>query len=54
MLSQEALLEFKRIYAEEEGIELPDDFALELAVALLGLFDVVYKPLKKEWVNEYE
>lgn len=49
MLSNEALTEFKRIFAEEEGVELPDDYALELALALLGLFDEVYKPVCKEW-----
>ena len=53
MLSNDALTEFKRIFAEEHGVEISDDYALELALALLGIFDVVHKPVRKEWDEAY-
>lgn len=54
MLSEQALTDFKRIYADEYGEDISDEYALELAVNLLGLFNQVYRPLKTEWVQEYD
>lgn len=53
MLSKEALEEFKRIYKEEKGEDISDELAVEEAINLLTLFNAVYRPVKKEWVEEY-
>lgn len=53
MLSKEALEEFKRIYKEEKGEEISDELAVEEAINLLTLFNAVYRPIKKEWLQEY-
>jgi hypothetical protein len=52
MLSKQALQEFKEIWKKERGEELPDKFAMEEAISLLTLFNVIYRPIKKELVNE--
>ena len=52
MLSQQALQEFKKLWWEEHGDDIPDDFAIPMAVALLTLFDKIYRPVKKEWLEE--
>lgn len=54
MLSQQALKEFKEIWKKKYGEEISDEFALEQALNLLTLFDVIYRPIKKEWLEEYE
>lgn len=55
MLSQKAFEEYKAIYKEEIGGELPSDEKLhEMAVSLLTLMNVVYRPIKKEWLERYE
>lgn len=53
MLSDKALQEFKRIFKEEKGFELSDEEAVEEAIALLTLYNAVYRPIKKEWLEEY-
>lgn len=52
MLSKEALDEFKKIYFEEYGEDAVDDEALELGIGLLTVMNHVYRPLKREWVDE--
>ncbi len=54
MISEKALAEFKKIFKEEKGTELSDEEAMEEAVALLTLFNVVYRPIKKSWLEEFE
>ncbi len=54
MLSKEAIEEFKKIFREEKGVELSDEEAMEEATALLTLFNVVYRPIKKEWADEFD
>ena len=51
MLSEAALLEFKKIWLEEFGEEISDDKATELGINLLTLFDKIYRPLKKSWLE---
>ncbi len=53
MISDKALQDFKRIYREEKGAELSDAEAMEEAVALLTLYNAVYRPIKKEWLEQY-
>ena len=53
MISGKALQEFKQIFQEEKGMELSDAEAMEEGVALLTLYNVVYRPVKREWLEEY-
>lgn len=48
MLSKEALQEFKKIWVDKFGRELPDEEAIKEATNLLNLFDAIYRPIKKE------
>lgn len=54
MLPPEALQEFKEIWKEEFGEEIPDDLATEEAINLLTLTDAIYRPIKKSWNDEYD
>jgi hypothetical protein len=54
MISDAALQEFKQVWLTEFGEEIPDEIAIGQAVNLLTLFDAIYRPIKQEWVNEYE
>ena len=53
MISQAALQEFKKIWAEEFGEEISDEQATELGLNLLTLFNHIYRPIKKEWLEEF-
>lgn len=54
MISDQALQEFKKIWQEETGQDISDKEALDAAVALLGVFDAIYRPIPKEWSDEYD
>ncbi len=54
MISRQALKEFKKIWKEEYGSDISDDFAMEKAIDFLTLIDAIYRPVKKEWLNEYD
>jgi len=54
MISIEALKEFKDIWKQEYGEDIPDNFALENAIALLTLTNMTYRPIKQEWLDEIE
>ena len=54
MISEKALQEFKMIWLEEFGEEITDVKALEEAVALLTMFDAIYRPIRREWVEKQE
>lgn len=51
MISKEALEEFKKIWKEEFGEEPSDEVATEEAMALLTMFNAVYKPIRKDWLS---
>lgn len=53
MLSDKALQEFKEIWKEEYGEEISDAKATELGINLLTMFDAIYRPIKREWWEEY-
>lgn len=54
MISEKAIREFKSIWLKETGEEIDDRKALAEATRLLVFFDAIYRPLKKEWVeNDY-
>lgn len=52
MISKEALEEYKKIYREEFDKDISDEDALKQAVNLLSMMNVIYRPLKKEWLKE--
>ncbi len=54
MISKEALEEFKAIYKKKTGKDISDQDALESAIKLLTLVKAVYRPIKKEWLDEFE
>ena len=54
MISDAALREFREVWKAEYGTAIPDDVAIEEAVALLTIMDEVYRPLKQSDVDEYE
>ncbi len=51
MISETALQAFKKTYLEEFGEEISDQKAMELSTNLLTLFDHIYRPIKKEWLE---
>lgn len=53
MISPKALQEFKEIWKEEKGEEISDELAREKATILLNAFDSIYRPIKKEWLEEF-
>ena len=52
MLSDQALKEFKEIWLKEFGEEISDERAVELGINLLNLFDHIYRPVPREWMEE--
>ena len=54
MLTKEAVEEFKKIWREEFGEDISDEKAAEEGINLLTMFDAIYRPIKKEWVDELE
>ncbi len=52
MISDKALQEFQEIWKEEIGGEISDELAIEEATQLLTMFDAVYRPINKEWLEE--
>lgn len=53
MISETALQEFKKLYAEEFGEEVSDEEAIKLSTNLLTLFNYIYRPVKKDWLAEF-
>ena len=52
MISKQALEEYKEIWRKENpGKDIDDETAMTEAVALLTIMDKVYKPIKKEWLD---
>lgn len=53
MLSNKALTEYKEIRKAETGVVPPESILTEEAIKLLVLFDCVYRPIKKVWLEEF-
>lgn len=51
MISEESLEKFKQLYKEHFNIELSNEDALEKAIKLRRMVEIVYKPMT---VKEYE
>ena len=54
MISDKALEEHKKIYKEEFGEDISDEKAMDEATSLLTIFNVIFKPIKKDWLKELE
>ena len=54
MLSKQALDEYREIYRQEHGEVPSDEILVEEATKLLTVFDLVYRPVKKVWLQEHE
>lgn len=54
MISRKALEKFKVIWKKKFGQNIPDEVATDEAINLLTMFNAVYRPIKKEWLDEYE
>ena len=54
MISEKARQEFATIYMEECGEEIDEATATELGINFLVFFKNTYRPIKKEWLEEYE
>lgn len=54
MLSKKALEEFKAIWREQFGEDISDQKATEEGINLLTLMNAIYRPIKKEWVDELD
>ena len=53
MISDKAVIEFKKIYKKNFGEDLPENIAREKAMKFLEFFNIVFKPLPvKEKLNE--
>jgi adenosine deaminase len=51
MLSQKAISEFKVVYKKEFGQDLNDNEAKEMAERFLKIFNIVYKPIPKNFLR---
>lgn len=51
MISEIALQEFKKIWREEFNDKISDEEALSAGASLLTLFNHIYRPVKKEWLE---
>ena len=52
MISEQALKEFKAIWKKQFGKEIGDELAIAEAINLLNIFNLIYKPAKKEWLKQ--
>lgn len=51
MLPKEAILEYQAMYKRIFGQDISYADALEKGTELIKLFQVVYKPIRKEWIK---
>ena len=52
MISEQAIKDFKAIWKKQFGEEISDEKATEEALNLLNLFNVIYRPIPKSWLND--
>ncbi len=52
MLSKQALEDFKAIWRKNFNEDISDEKATEEAINLLNLFNVIYRPMPKKWMDE--
>lgn len=54
MVSQEALQKLKAVFLEDYGYVPEDKELLLQATHLLTLMNIVHRPIKKQWAQDYE
>jgi hypothetical protein len=54
MISGTALHDFKAVWRSEFGEDISDETAMDEATNLLSIFSAIYRPIKQEWIDEYE
>jgi hypothetical protein len=54
MISASALQDFKAVWLGEFGEDISDETATDEAINLLSIFSAIYRPIKQEWIDEYE
>jgi len=54
MLSANAINEYKEIYKKEFNVDISDQEALAQGTKLLRIFNIIYKPISKEWIKKHE
>lgn len=52
MISSDAIKSFQELYLQEYGEEISDEEAIQLGINLLTLMNRIYRPVKKEWLNQ--
>jgi len=52
MISDVALQEFRMLWREEFNEEISEEKAMEIAPKLLNLFNHIYRPIKKKWLED--
>jgi hypothetical protein len=53
-MTDQALADFKKLWKDEFGEDLTDAIALEEATAIVTLFSTIYRPIKKEWLDDID
>jgi len=51
MLPKQAIIDFKAIWKKNFGEDISDEKATEEALNLLNLFNIIYRPMPKSWLN---
>ena len=54
MISDEALQDFKKVWKDEFKEDISDEKAMDEGTALLNLMNVIYRPVKQEWLKELD
>ena len=52
MLDNDDIQEFKKLWQEEYGENLPDDVALSHAINYLTLLDKIYRRMPQQWMDD--
>ena len=54
MISEQALKDFKAIWLKQFGEEISDEKATEEALNFLRFLDIIYRPVRRQWVQDYD
>lgn len=52
MVNEKQLAEFKALYKKHFNEELPEDIALEKAIQLVRLMEIIYKPMTEKQMEK--
>lgn len=54
MISEQAIKDFQAIWKKQFGEEISDEKATEEALNFLRFLDIIYRPVRKQWVEDYD